>query len=59
MYVWYVLFNHVVGIIAFRRSVYRVKESAGPLQPEIFLSNPSSTDIIVGIEFTDITATGK
>ena len=59
MYVWYVLFNHVVGVIAFKQSVYRIKESAGPLQPELILSNPSSTDIIVEIGFTDITATGK
>ena len=54
-----ILFNHLVGVILFKRSVYRIKEDAGQLQPELILSNPSSTNITVEIDFTDITATGK
>lgn len=59
IYVLMILFNPIVGVILFKRPVYRIKEGAGQVQPELILSNPSSTNITVEIDITDITATGK
>ena len=43
----------------FKQSVYSVIEGAGPAQPVVVLSNPSSTDITVEVTNTDVSAIGK
>ena len=39
--------------------MYSVNEGAGPAQPQLFLSNPLSTDITVEVISTNGTATGE
>ena len=43
----------------FNQSMYSVNEDAGPVQPVLVISNPSSTDIIVQVTSTDGFATGE
>ena len=43
----------------FTQTVYYVNEDAGPVQPILVLSNPSSTDITVEVFNTDGSATGE
>ena len=43
----------------FDQSTYRVNEDAGPAQPVLVLSNPSSTDITVQVIDTENTATSE
>ena len=43
----------------FDQSEYSVNEDAGPIQPVLVISNPSSTDITVQVTSTDGSATGK
>ena len=38
---------------------YVVNENAGPAQPVVVLSNPSSSDVIVQVSTTDGSATGE
>ena len=45
--------------VMFSETMYSVTESAGPAQPTIVLSNPSSTDITVQVTTTDGSATGE
>jgi len=45
--------------VKFIQSAYRVGENAGPAQPVLVLSNPSSTDITVQVRDTENTATGE
>ena len=42
----------------FNQSTYSVNEDAGPAQPVLVLSNPSSMDFNVTVINTDGTATG-
>ena len=44
--------------ITFNQSTYSVNEDDGPAQPVLVLSNPSSTDITITVQNTDITARG-
>ena len=43
----------------FSQTMYSVDESAGPAQPVLVLSNPSSTSIDVTVTNTDGSATGE
>ena len=43
----------------FNQSMYSVNEDAGPVQPVLVISNPSSTDITVQVTNTDGSATGE
>ena len=43
----------------FNQSMYSVNEDAGPAQPALVISNPSSTDITVQVTNTDGSATGE
>ena len=45
--------------VNFEQSMYSVNENAGPAQPVLVLSNPSSTDITVQVFNTDGSATGE
>ena len=42
----------------FNQSTYSVNENAGPAQPVLVLSNPSSTAFTVQVTNTDVSATG-
>ena len=43
----------------FNQTAYSINENAGPAQPALVLSNPSSTDITVQVFNTDGSATGE
>jgi len=43
----------------FNQSTYSVTESAGPAQPTLILSNPSSTTFAIQVTNTDGSATGE
>ena len=45
--------------VMFNQSMYSVNEDAGPAQPLLVISNPSSTDITVQVTNTDGSATGE
>ena len=45
--------------VMFEQSTYSVDESAGPAQPVLVLSNPSSIEFIVQVTNTDGSATGE
>ena len=45
--------------VRFNQTTYNVDEDAGPAQPELVLSNPSSTDITVQLNSSDGSATGE
>ena len=45
--------------MSFAQSSYSVNETDGVAQVEIILSNVSSTNIVVQIESSDVTAIGK
>ena len=45
--------------VMFSKSMYNVDENAGPAQPTVILSNPSSTNIIVQVTTTAGSATGE
>ena len=45
--------------VSFEQSMYSVNENAGPAQPVLVLSNPSSTTITVEVFNTDGSATGE
>ena len=45
--------------VMFSQTMYSVNEDGGPAQPQLVLSNPSSTDVIIRVTNTDRTATGK
>ena len=49
----------VVISVSFNQSTYNVDENAGPAQPVLVLSNPSSTDITVQVFSANGTATGE
>ena len=54
------LFYHSLDItVLFQQSTYSVDENAGPAQPVLVLSNPSSTDFNVTVTNTDGSATGE
>ena len=62
----YTLFFTVIKIylptaitVRFNQTAYNVDENVGPVQPLLVFSNPSSTDIIVQVRETEITATGE
>ena len=46
-------------MVSFSQSMYNISEDAGPAQPVLILSNPSSTDITVVVFSTDGSATGE
>ena len=43
----------------FSQTTYNVNEDAGPVQPTLILSNPSSTDITVQVTSGGGSATGE
>ena len=43
--------------MSFKQPAYSVNEDAGPVQPVLVISNPSSTDITVQVTDTDGSAT--
>ena len=45
--------------VRFEQSTYSVDENAGPAQPVLVLSNPSSTDITVEVFDTSSSATSE
>ena len=49
----------VAVTVSFKQSAYSVHEHDGPAQPVLGLSNPSSTDTIVEVRDTEITATSE
>ena len=51
-------FYAVAVSIKFKKSSYSTTERKRPVEIILVLSNPSSTDIVVIINSTDITATG-
>ena len=53
------MFIYVATTVSFSQSTYSVNEDAGPVQFELVLSNPSSTDITVQVRDTQNTATGE
>ena len=50
---------YIAAIVSFAQSSYSVNETDGVVQVEIILSNVSSTNIVVQVESSDITAIGK
>ena len=55
----YLLFHLLAITVMFSQKMYSVNENAGPVQPLLVLSNPSSTDITVEVFNTDGSATGE
>ena len=49
----------VAVTVRFDQSTYSFNEDAGPAQPVLVLSNPSSTDITVQVRDTQNTATSE
>ena len=45
--------------VRFEQPTYNVNENAGPAQPVLVLSNPSSTEFTVEVTNTDVSATGE
>ena len=54
-----ILLYYVALTVRFSESMYSVNENAGPAQPTVVLSNPSSTDITVQVTTTAGSATGE
>jgi len=55
-----IIVSHSVDItVKFNQSMYSVDEDAGPAQPTLVLSNPSSTAFTVQVTNTDGSATGE
>ena len=53
-------FSKLLAItVMFNETIYCVDENAGPAQPVLVLSNPSSTQFIVEVTNTDRSATGE
>ena len=52
-------FQYLAITVSFNQSTYSVNEDAGPAQPVLVLSNPSSTDITVQVRDNENTATSK
>ena len=53
-------FIYFVAItVMFEQSTYSVNENAGPAQPVLVLSNPSSMTFSVTVNNTDRSATGE
>ena len=50
---------HIDPTVSFSQSTYRVGEDDGVIQPQVVLSNPSSTDITLQVTDTGISATGE
>ena len=50
---------HIATVVSFSQSAYSVDESLTSVQPILFLSNPSSTDLTIEVLTTDISALGK
>ena len=49
----------IAPTVSFSQPTYRVGEDDGIVQPQVVLSNPSSTDITVEVTDTGISATGE
>ena len=52
-------FHHLAITVTFSQSTYSFNEDAGPAQPVLVLSNPSSTDITVQVRDNQNTATSE
>ena len=52
-------FHHLAITVTFSQSTYNFDEDAGPAQPVLVLSNPSSTDITVQVRDNQNTATSE
>ena len=55
----YITYFHIAITISFTQSMYSVIESAGRIQPVLFIINPSLTDITVEVFTTNVSAFGK
>ena len=53
------LYHFLDITVMFSETTYSVNEDAGPAQPVLVLSSPSSTDITVQVTNTDGSATGE
>jgi len=53
------LYHSTAITIGFSQSTYTIRESAGPAQPVLNLSNPSSSDITVEVIDSEIAATSE
>ena len=53
------IFCSLVITVMFDEPIYSVDEDAGPAQPVLVLSNPSSMDIMVTVTDTEGSATGE
>ena len=54
-----IIIHYTAITVMFSQTVYSVNENAGPAQPELVLSNPSSCDITIEVFNTDGSATGE
>ena len=54
-----IVLQSVGATVSFNQSTYIVSEETGLAQPVLVLSNPSSTNIRVGVNSMDGTATGE
>jgi len=59
IFVYITLYHSTAITVAFGQSEYIIRENAGPAQPVLVLSNPSSTDITVQVTDTENTATSE
>ena len=64
VYWWYVIVLYYPSLytdlsVSFSQSVYKINEGVRLVQPELVLTNQSSTDITVRVFSTDKTATGE
>ena len=55
----YVIYHLLATTVMFSQTVYSVDENAGPAQPVLVLSNPSSSNITVEVLSSDGSATGE
>jgi len=53
------MLKYVAIILNFNQSSYNINEDDGVVQPELILSNPSSTEFTVQVISNSITAVGK
>ena len=55
---FFIILFYVVTVVSFNQPSYSHIEGAGPVQPILVLSNPSSTEITVEVMNTNVSASG-
>ena len=48
-----IYFSYTATDVNFEQSTYSVYEDSGPVQLVLMLTNPSSTDLIIGVKLSD------